>query len=133
MAWWGAGLSTLLALVKLFELWRDRFRIDVGCNLTSEPEIGNEILVRNLSAKPIILSYWQLLHGSGVWPFRKFSEFESPGPDARDIKIEPHSSETFSFAEAYHFDWRKKSLKGRKIYIRLYVVGRRPVLKKVYG
>ena len=133
IAWWGAGLSTLLAFVKLWELWRDRFRIDIGCNLTSKPEIGNEIFIRNLSANPIILSYWELLHCSGVWPFRKLSEFESSGPDASDIKIEPHSSKAFSFSEAYHFGWTPKSLQGRKIYMRLYVVGRRAVLKKVYG
>ena len=133
VAWWGAGLSTLLAVVKLWELWRDRFRIDVGHNFTSEPEIGNEIFVRNLSVKPIILSHWELLHGSGIWPFRKFTELESPGPSASDIRIEPHSSKTFTFSEVNHFDWGHKALQGRKIYMRLYVAGRRPVLKKVYG
>jgi len=133
IAWWGAALSTLLALVKLWELWRDRFRIDVDCNLTSMPEIGNQIFVRNLSANPMILSYWELLHGSGVWPFLRFSVFESPGPDANDIKIEPHSSKTFKFAEANYFGSGHKFLQGRKIYMRLYVAGRRPVVKKLYG
>lgn len=133
IAWWGAGLSTLLAVVKLWELWRDRFRIDVGYNFTSDPETGNEVFVRNLSAKPIILSYWELLYGEGSWPFRKLTEFESPGPDVSDTRIEPHSSKTFTFAEGSHFDWGHRTLQGRKIYMRLYVAGRRPVLKKVYG
>jgi len=133
IAWWGAGLSTLLALVKLWEIWRDRFRLDIGSNLTSDPEIGNEIFIRNLSGYPLILSYWELLHGSGVWPFLKLSEFESPGPDASDLRIEAHSSKSFTFSEAYHFGWSEKSLKGRKIYMRLYIAGRRPILKKVYG
>lgn len=133
IAWWGACLSTLLAIVKLWELWRDRFRIDIGHSFTSEPELGNEIFVRNLSANPIILEYWALHHVSGFWPFRKFSEFESPGPDACDIRIEPHSSQSFTFNGQYHFGWSEKSLQGRKIYMRLYIVGRRPVYKKVYG
>jgi len=132
IAWWGAGLSTLLSVVKLWEVWRDRFQINIGCNFTSEPEIGNEIFVRNLSARPIIMSYWELLYGSGVWPFIKLSEFESPGPDASDIKIEAHSSKTFTFADANHFSSSHTFLKGRKIYMRLYIIGRRPVLKKIY-
>lgn len=133
IAWWGAALSTLLALVKLWELWNARFRIEVGYNFTSEPDIGNEVFIRNLSSKPIILSYWELLYGSGFLPFRKLEEFESPGPDASDIRIEAHSSEIFTFAEASHFAWGYKALQGRKIYMRLHVAGRRPVLKKLYG
>jgi hypothetical protein len=61
IAWWGAGLSTLLAVVKLFELWRDRFRVDVSYNFTGNESIGNEILIRNLSSRPLILAYWELL------------------------------------------------------------------------
>jgi len=133
IAWWGAGLSTLLAIVKLWELWRDRFRIDVDYNFSSNPENGNEILIRNLCANPVILTYWDLLYGSGIWPFRKFSFIELPDLGASDIQIEPHSSKTFSFSEENYFSWGAKSLNGRKIYIRLHVAGRRPVLKKVYG
>lgn len=133
IAWWGACLSTLLAAVKVWELWRDRFRVDLGHNFTSDPETGNEIFVRNLSAKPIIIEYWEIHYVSGVWPFRKFVEFESPGPDASDIQIAPHSSKAFSFNGASHFSWSDKGLQGRKIYMRLYIAGRRPLDKKVYG
>ncbi len=61
LAWWGAGLSTTLALVKLFELWQTRFRLEVSYNFTDSVEIGNEVFIRNLSAKPVILTYWELL------------------------------------------------------------------------
>ena len=132
IAWWGAILSTLLASVKLWELWRDRFRIDIGRNFTSDPNIGNEIFIRNLSSKPVLLSYWELLHGSRIWPFQKFTGFESPSQDVSDIRIEPHSSKTFLFSDADYFSLSPKSLKGRKIYMRLYIVGRRPFLKKVF-
>jgi hypothetical protein len=36
IAWWGAGLSTLLALVKFYELWRDRSRVEVSYNFTKD-------------------------------------------------------------------------------------------------
>ena len=133
VACWGAGLSTLLAMVKLWETWRDRFQIDVGCNLTSSPEIGNEIFIRNLTGRPAILSYWELFYCSGSWPFRKYSEISSPGPDAYDLRVDAHSSTTLGFSEADHFEWGEKTLKGKKIYIRLHFAGRRPVLRKVYG
>ena len=129
IAWWGAGLSTLLAFIKLREVWLDRFRVDIGYNCS---DIDNKIYIRNLTGRPIIISYWELLYGSGIWPFRKFSTFESPAADASDIKIESHSSKTFTFSGADYFGWSEKALNGRKIYIRLDIAGRRPFLKKVY-
>lgn len=132
IAWWGAGLSTFLAFVKLWELWGSRFRVDIGRNFTSEPDIGNEIFIRNLSSKPIILEYWELHYCSRWWPFRKFEEFESPGPDACDIQIQPHSSKSLSFSGQYHFSWSAKALNGRKIYLKLYIAGRKPFYKKVF-
>ena len=133
IAWWGAGLSTLLAVVKLWELWRDRFRLDIGCKMTGSPDIGNEIHIRNLSGKPIILSYWELFYRPHSWPLKNDTSIASPGPDACDLKIEPHSSKTFIFREMEHFDWGWKAMKGRRIYMRLYIAGRRPVVKRVYG
>ena len=129
IAWWGAGLSTFLAVVKLVELWQDRFRIDVGYNFTSHPDCGNEIFIRNLGSKPIIITYWEVMEGQRFWPIRKFSSIESPGPDANDLRVEPHSSETFKFTDESHFSWGK----GRKIYMRLHIAGKRAILKKVNG
>jgi hypothetical protein len=133
IAWWGAGLSTLLAIVKLWEILKSRFRVDVGYNFTSEPEIGNNILVRNLSSNPIILEYWELHYGSYWWPFRKFEKFESPDFDTNDLQIQPHSSYKFSFTGRYYFDSSPQTLKGRKIYLKLYIAGRKPFYKKVFG
>lgn len=132
IAWWGAGLSTFLAVIKLAEVWRDRFQIDVGRKLTSDREIGNEIIIRNLGPRPIILGYWELLHVSRVWPLQKFDVFDSSGPGTIDIKIEAHSSKMFVFSDVDYFSWGDKYLKGRKIYMRLYIAGRRPLLKRVY-
>jgi hypothetical protein len=41
IAWWGAGLSTLLAIIKVWEIWRDRFQLDVSYNFRSDGNIGN--------------------------------------------------------------------------------------------
>ncbi len=133
LAWWGACLSTFLAVVKLWEIWRDRFRLDISYNFTSLPEIGNDIFVRNLTASPIILSSWELLWFSGRWPFWKQVDSLTPPWDAGDTRIEAHSSLTLTFTGQNHFDCGVKALEGRRIYLRLYIAGRRAVLRKVYG
>lgn len=133
VAWWGACLSTALAGVKLWELWRDRFRVSVSYNFTSDPDSGNEIFVRNLAQHPIILSYWEVLLVSRYPPFRKFSGVVEPSPDIRDFRIDAHSTYTLHFRYGDHFNWGVEFLKGRRIYIRLHVAGRRPILKYVYG
>ncbi|MCE1240492.1 MAG: hypothetical protein LWW83_11270 [Azonexaceae bacterium] len=132
IAWWGAGLSTLLAIVKLWELWRDRFRLEVGYNFAGNAEVGNTILIRNLSGKPIILSFWEVLYVSGYWPRRKFEDIAYPDHDSGDRRIESHSTLELHFAEQDYFSWGHKALKGRKIFIRLHFAGRKPILKKVY-
>jgi hypothetical protein len=112
VAWWGAVLSTLLAIVKLWELWRDRFRLEIGYNFTGKEEEGNTIIVRNLSGKPVILSWWEVLYVSGRWPRRKFEDAAYPDYDAGDERIEPHSSLQLHFVENNHFAWGHKALKG---------------------
>jgi hypothetical protein len=133
IAWWGAGLSTLLAVVKLFELWRDRFRVDVSYNFTGSESIGNEILIRNISSRPLILAHWELLYCSGRWPRRQFESFESAEFDAGDRKLEPYATHTLHFSDANYFSWGHKVLNGRRILIRLDIAGRKPLLKLVYA
>jgi hypothetical protein len=134
IAWWGAILSTLLALIKFTEFWRSRFRIDIGFLFNGLPELGNDIYVRNLTPYPVILGHWEVLRGSGIWPFRKFRTLVDPAEYAYDIRIDGYSSKKFSFREGDHFSWGEKALGKDKIYIRLYFAGRnRPLLKKVYG
>lgn len=134
IAWWGAILSTALALIKFSEFWRSRFRIDIGYLFTGLPEIGNDIYVRNLTPYPVILGNWEVLRGSGIRPFLKFRILIDPAEDAHDIRIDGYSSKKFTFSEGDHFSWSAKALGKDKIYIRLYFAGRkRPVLKKVYG
>lgn len=132
IAWWGAGLSTLLATVKLWELWRDRFRIEVGYDFTSSPEIGNEIHIRNLAGHPIILSFWELELSSRRWLPRKTDSILFREPGGGDIRVEPHSTHTLRFQEDQHFDWGYKMLKGRRIYIRLHIAGRKSQRILVY-
>jgi hypothetical protein len=129
---WGAALSTLLASIKLWEIWRDRHRIEIGYIFTTSESIGNSISIRNLSGRAFILSDWELLYGIGCRPFRRFNELRSPDFDASDIRIEAYSTYTLSFCDEHYFDSSPKALKDRKIYIRMQVAGRKPMLRLVY-
>jgi len=133
IAWWGAGLSTMLALVKFYELWKSRFRIDVGYAFCGDIHQGNNIHIRNLSSHSIILADWELFYRSCWWPFKKDMHINSSGISASDLRIAPYSSTTFNFSGQYYFSWNREGIRKRKIYMRLYVVGRSPVLKRVYG
>ncbi len=111
---------------------KDRHRIKIGYNFTTDESIGNSISIRNLSGRAFILSYWELLYGTGCWPFRKFSGLRSQDFDVRDVRIEAYSTYTLTFCDEDYFGSSPKALKGRKIYIRMHVAGRKSMLRLVY-
>lgn len=130
IAWGGAGLSTLLALIKLWELWQSRFRIEIGYDLSGNREIGNCIQIRNMTNHTLILKYWELLYCAGRWPFLNFEKLRSPN-EINDISIASHTAHTLRFSGADHFDWGVNFLKGRSICIRLHIAGKRPFTKSL--
>lgn len=131
LAAWGALLSTSLAVR---EIIKARTKIEVGYRFTSLEDEGNLIIIRNLSSHRIIIRYWEL-----VWCKRrllKWVPFRSidPGEDNTDILVPEHSSTFLSFTGQDHFDWSYKSLNGGKLFIRVYLAGKKcPVVMKVYG
>lgn len=134
LAIWGAALSTFLAGIKAWEVWRARVRIEIGYKFTSDVNIGNDIILRNLSGTPLLVTYWEL-----VWRKRgllgwKESHIDSPEDGNTDIKINSHSSITLTFKELSYFSTSYDALAGRKIFVRLYIAGRsRPIMRKVCG
>jgi hypothetical protein len=133
IAMWGAGLSTFLACIKLWELWSARRRTEVSYGFNGLPEIGNDIIIRNLSDKPMILTYWELLFCKRKnlrWVTYKN---ENPAEDTHDICIPPHSSKVINFSGADYFNWGHKALGGKRLYLNLHIAGKRnPVKHLVY-
>jgi hypothetical protein len=134
IALWGAILSTLLAITKFWELWKDRTNIEVSYNFTGSDDIGNEVIIRNLATTPIIITYWEL-----IWRDRKlfyWKETSRIAPDEffSDIKLSGHTSTKLTFKEIDHFDWSPSALGTNKIFLRVHIAGkRRPIVKYVYG
>ena len=80
------------------------------------------------------LEYWELLGRSGRWTRRTQSVFDSPGEFATDIHIAPGFSYSLQFVGPDHFDWGVRALRGRSIFIRLHIAGRkRRVLRELNG
>jgi hypothetical protein len=131
-------MSMILDVVKfiLEQLWTGRTRIDVGgLSTTSDPNIGNEIVIRNLSGTPVIITYWELVWQHRHWGRWKRSRCIDLGHVTDglfgDMKLDGHSSTTLEFCE---FDYFRPDLEGRdQIYIRVHIAGRRwPIVRKVY-
>lgn len=135
LAGWGAALSTALAALQFHSWWRDRFRIEVSYQFTGCDDIGNQIYIRNLSATPLILTYWELQWRSG-WPLLT-SVSRTHQPDAHDhsdVRIEARSTHILSFVGPDYFDCGVGASKGDTIYIELRFAGRRSIVrKKVYS
>jgi len=134
LAVWGAALSTILAAVKFWEIWRNRIRVEVSHNFTGIPDVGNQVIIRNLSGTPLLITYWELLwrHKSGLG----WKQSKSTGPDEyfEDLKLGGHASIKLVFRNQDYFDWGVSALGNDRIYIRLHIAGKaKPVLRKVYG
>lgn len=134
LAIWGAILSTGLAAIKVLEVWQQRMRLTTSYCFTSDPEQGNNIVIENPSKTPVMISYWELL-----WVRRSFfrivvNDGEFPDEGYCNITIGPHSRHVLNFRDQHHFAMGRLSSRKEKLYLKLYVVGRRrPVWLQVYN
>lgn len=134
LAAWGAVLSTSLAVIKFVEMWKQRFRVVATYQFTSDPNIGNEVILTNLAAKPVLVSYWTL-----EWTVRRLcflrrvvDEIEPEDMGGR-LTIPPHGDIPLLFREFDHFAWSPVSRPKQRLYIRLNLAGRRkPIRLFVY-
>jgi hypothetical protein len=58
---WAAVLSTVLAAIKIWEVWSARQRISIGYGVDYTGETGSSIVIANPSSKPLLITYWILL------------------------------------------------------------------------
>lgn len=130
VAYWGAGLSTILAIVKFWEIWKSRRRIEIGYSFNSIDVVGNRIIIRNLSGTPFIITYWQL-HFRERYHFLKTKPYKSEdAEDANsDICVPGYSSKAIVFNNSRYFAWGNEALEGKQIDIELHIAGRRKPLK----
>jgi len=127
-----AFVSTLLAAIKVAEWWRDRNRLETDFTCTTSEAEGNTVIIRNLYSKPIIITYWEIFMAEKLrWNSDQVT-LETADFDDSDQVIAPHASLRWNFSEARYFGTSEKILKGRCIYLRLWIAGRKPTVRKLY-
>jgi hypothetical protein len=133
---WGGVLSTALAAIKIWEVFRDRSRLIVSYSFDSRPEVGNTVILANPSKNPVMIEYFQLFWKRRTWFSSKTYENDphiDPEFGECNITIAPYSKYNLRFCDEDYFDWKCPVDAEAKLYIRLYIVGqRRPVIKLVY-
>lgn len=122
IALWGASLSTILALIKIFEMWQSRRKIEVSYAFKGDAEDGNDIIIRNLSGEPFIITYWELIFKDRRAPQKKISSIE-PNDLWNDLCLPAYSSFNLSFKHENYFEWGHEFLSNKKIYIKLHIAG----------
>ena len=127
-------MSTILAIVKFWEIWKNRIRVNVSYNFNTCDEIGNNVIIRNLSSTPFIIAHWELVWCRSRFSHRKPKFNISPNEFNEDIILSGHSSTNLNFQDMDHFEWSERSLGKNKIFLKLHIAGKLvPVIKKVYG
>lgn len=132
IAIWGAVISTLLATKEIFQWWHDRDRFDASLTTSSNVDAGHNLKITNLSSKTILISHWELFlsfdrKGKKGYQCIVFEDF-----DSHDISMDPRTSKQLHFSEGDYFSISEKSLQGRSIYLKLWIAGRSPWVKKLY-
>ena len=125
---WGAFLSTVLAGLKIKELYSNRFNIDTSYIFRSDADYGNEISIQNLSNTPVLLNYMEVYsRPKGLLSlFKPQQHIWSPEDEMINYRIEPHSEKTFHFVHGDYF-----TSKNKKVYVRLYFAGKKAIDKRV--
>lgn len=131
LAIWGASLSTILAFIKIYELWKKRPRLCVTYHLTGSPEIGNTITIENPSDHSFIINYWELVWKNSFRFWLKDEPCVSPDLDYgfNNFTITPHSSYPIHFMDQHHFKWGASTIDKGKLYIKLSISGRKKPLQ----
>jgi hypothetical protein len=129
---WGAGLSTILAGIKIWEIYRDRKRMLVSYLFAGNDETGDKITLQNLSKSALMIEHWELL-----WVTRKFFFLKKIVPihifnyENGHLNLPASSTQSLDFNGQYHFNWNPEIENNVKLFIKLRIVGRKRFLMKV--
>lgn len=137
VAWWGAGLSTMLGTLTVYDRFFRKPVPETTYMLAGDPGVGNHIVVINTSPTPMLVKHWALYYAKpehGLWLRRDYELASPDGLDADIWTIPPHSSWSLQFVDGDHFSWGAKMARRGQLYIELRLAGRtRPLVLHVYN
>ena len=130
IAIYGAALSTILALIKFWELWRDRLKISVAIGWNNLGPDITEVQITNSYKNPITIVWLEL-----YWATHRRSTSKSKNIDLGmetgcRIELPAFSTKSLKFSEQYAFD--PQTGKGN-LYAKFSVAGRNsPIIVLAY-
>lgn len=124
---YAAILSTFLFFIKIYELVRDRFRLDAYLTIDG-PESEKEVVITNLSSKAIHLKSFELFWSSNKWLAKR--DFIQLDHDLLTrIQIGAHSTKGIEFSEQHNFGMKR----NKNLFIKLNIAGQNFIrIKKIY-
>lgn len=122
---WGAGLSTILAIIKISE---NRFKIDVAY-LFRGGNRPDEVLITNLYRKGIIITNYKVIISRNRWSDGKPLDV-GLSDDLLNISIKPNEACKLVFQENNKIsDYQLP--KSMKFYIELTIAGKGKIIKRL--
>jgi hypothetical protein len=119
---WGAGLATILAAMKIWEVFlKDRVRLASSYSFTNQEGEPDEIIIVNLSPVPVQVASWSL-----VWRptmFHWATPIDVTPFNAGRFKVEAKGSHTLTFDEDVKFEWGYRNAANRKLCLDLRIFG----------
>jgi hypothetical protein len=134
VAIWGACVSTILGLVKLWEtFWKDRVRLVASGHFTTQEGVSDEIVIVNLSGAAVQVSYWTLAWKPNF--FRRNTSKIDVTPEGNNIfAIPANDRHVLEFQEQDKFDWSHRGTLHSQLYLTMHIFGRRkPKVLKVHA
>ncbi len=132
LAIWAAGLSTILAGIKIWEIYRARKRLHATCLLTGDSITGDKITVYNLSKNAVIIEHWELLWvKKNNFLHKKIVPIDSFHNEDCQLNLAANSIQPLNFSGQYHFNWSPEIEKNVKLFIKLRIAGRKGFLTKL--
>lgn len=127
IAIYGGVLSTVLAILKFRETWRDRFRIVTL--LTSG--LDNQVHITNLYSKSVTIINYELYWAKNKNSETDYLQIDTGSENCCNIALASAETCVLDFSGQYSFSLNNK--KGN-LYIRLYIAGRnKPVTQLLYS
>ena len=130
LALWATAVSTFLALIKIWEVCRDRPRLTTSYSLSSLRDRGNKVMIENTSKVPALITYWELTWAYRVLGQTLFDHVEAyPDEGYCNIVVSSHSVHTLDFSGQEYFPTRTE-IDGYPValYLRVYLAGRKSAI-----
>ncbi|QPH38888.1 hypothetical protein [Pedobacter endophyticus] len=119
-------LAGTLAILKFKEYWRDNRGIATNSAWTGDINGTDYIYLTNLSSIPILINHWELeWHETRFLIGKTISPIHLHSDEDLHLTLEPRKRKSLPFEEQYRFNWPPKNKPKAKLYIRLFMTGRK--------